>query len=144
MPDKPSPVPHAEVPDGRSQAALNFDNVLQVKLLDAKPNKMFTEWQTATTKFLRYNRAVPCAECGKRSKSHWTQLVSFQAMDMSGSSFVLRSASGKVHAPLTPVCGTHPLAVAEFPRGANALALAKARGEQTDAHGGKSEANSRG
>ena len=96
--------------------SLNFENVLQVQILDPAPNKMFSEWQTSTTKFLRFNRAVPCAECGKRSKNHWTQLVSFKAHDMKGISFSLEhTGSGRVYPPLTPVCDSHPLAVAEFP-----------------------------
>ncbi len=90
-------------------------NILEVGLFEAKPNKMFSEEQRQTVRFLRFSHAVECAECGRRSKSHWTSLLSFQAMDTRGRDFTLRSATGKVHAPLTPVCGNHPLAVAEMP-----------------------------
>ncbi len=86
----------------------------QVWLREAKPNKMFTEEMRRLVRFLRYSQVVECAECGKRSKSHWTMLASFKAMDMKGSFGVLRSATGKVHMPLTPVCGIHPLALEEM------------------------------
>lgn len=94
---------------------LNSANVLQVHLLEAKPNKMFTAEQTAAVRFLHYSHPVECAECGKRSKYHWTSLFSFQAMDFKNSIYVLRSSSGKVHPPLTPVCRTHPMGPAEMP-----------------------------
>lgn len=94
---------------------LNPEHVLQVHLLEAKPNKMFTAEQTAAVRFLHYSHLVECAECGKRCKYHWTSLFSFQAMDFKSSIFVLRSSSGKVHPPLTPVCGSHPMAPAETP-----------------------------
>jgi len=93
---------------------LNWDNVLQVSLHEAKPNPLFSEAQRATVRFLRYSRAVPCAECGRKSKSHWTSLFSFEAMDAQGRSFVLRSKTGKVHPPLAPVCGRHPMAPKEY------------------------------
>jgi len=102
---------------GECSTGLNFDNVIQVQILEAKPNPMFTEWQRAMTRFLRYSRAVPCAECGRRSRHHWTQLVSFKAHNLSGPSFMLHSTgSVKIHAPLTPVCGSHPLSIAEYPQ----------------------------
>jgi hypothetical protein len=92
-----------------------WDQVLKVELHEAKPNPMFDEWQRATVRFLRYSHPVECAECGRRSKSHWTSLFSFQAMDFKGSSFVLQSATGKVHPPLTPVCVAHPMGPAVTP-----------------------------
>ena len=86
---------------------------LQVLLFDAKPNPMFSDEQTRTIRFLQYNQAVPCAECGKRSKRHWTVLYSFKATSMVSGAFTLQE-SGKVHLPLTPVCTNHPLAPAPF------------------------------
>ena len=86
---------------------------LQVLLYDAKPNTMFTDAQTATIRFLRYNQSVPCAECGKRSKHHWTVLYSFKATSMVEGMFTLQE-SDKVHLPLTPVCRDHPLAPADY------------------------------
>jgi hypothetical protein len=53
---------------------------------------------------MRYSRAVARAECGRRSKTHWTQLVSFKAHSLDGTSFLLeKTGSGQVHPPLTPV-----------------------------------------
>lgn len=86
---------------------------VQVLLFEAKPNPMFTEEQRATVRFLRYSQAVPCAECGKRSKHHWTVVFSFKATSMVAGAFTLQE-SGKVHMPLTPVCQDHPLAPAPF------------------------------
>ena len=37
---------------------------LVVGLYEARPNKMFTEEQRATVRFLRYNQLVACSECG--------------------------------------------------------------------------------
>ncbi len=50
----------------------------EVRLFDAKPNKMFPDWLTARLRFLRYARAVPCACCGRLRKHHWTMLMSFR------------------------------------------------------------------
>jgi hypothetical protein len=80
---------------------------LTVELLEAKPNPMFTEWQRQATRFLRYSKYVPCAECGKKAKVMWTQLFSFRCMDKG--SFIVAQFTGKIHPPLTPVCGDHPL-----------------------------------
>lgn len=84
-------------------------------MYEAKPNRMFSEAQRAAVRFLRFSRAVECAECGRRSKSHWTSLFSFQAMDMKSNVFFLRSKTGKVHPPMTPVCHSHPMAPGEIP-----------------------------
>jgi len=90
---------------------------LHVQLYSARPNKLFTDEQTATVRFLRYTQAVPCAECGKRSRRHWTVLYSFTAARRVPGLFTLQE-SGQVHLPLTPVCLDHPLAPApwETPR----------------------------
>jgi hypothetical protein len=87
------------------------DELLCVQLFEAKPNQMFTEAQTANVRFLRYNKTVQCAECGKRSKFHWTSLIEFMAMSMGNHIFGL-DKSGLVHAPMTPVCRDHLLAPA--------------------------------
>ena len=94
---------------------LNPDKVLQVHLFEARPNKMFSEEHRQAVRFLRFNIPVECAECGRRSKLHWTSLFSFKAMDMKSSFVILRSGTDKVHAPLTPVCSSHPMAAAEMP-----------------------------
>lgn len=86
--------------------------IVHVQLMEAKPNKMFSEEQRQMVVFLRYSQAVPCAECGKRSKHHWTMLLSFStvAMDM-----LVARPSETVHLPLTPVCCAHPMAPAALP-----------------------------
>ena len=82
---------------------LNLDAVLWCTIL----NPMFTEERRRLIRFLRYDKSVPCAECGKRNKAHWSMLCTFIAKSM-GNSFFLES--GKVHMPLTPVCQDHLLA----------------------------------
>lgn len=81
----------------------------EVQLFDPKPNSMFPEWMTERLRFLRYFKAVACAECGKKSKHMWTMLVQFKAHDLgTGMTFVMPD-SGKQPAPLTAVCRAHPL-----------------------------------
>jgi hypothetical protein len=80
---------------------------LEVLILDAKPNKLFPDWMTERVKFLRYSAAMPCAECGRRRKFHWTFLASFEAHSLGA---LVPVKSGKLHAPLTPVCRHHILA----------------------------------
>jgi hypothetical protein len=91
---------------------LSLDSTLAVEVLAVKPNPLFSKFQNETTKFLRFNRAVRCAYCGKRRKLMWTSLISFQAVDVS--QFVAQP-SGPVLAPLTAVCSQHPIAYAEWP-----------------------------
>jgi len=80
--------------------------LLVVEILEAKPNKMFTEEQRSWVRFLRYNRWIKCAECGKKRKVMWTMLCTFVAHNFGP--FTM-TQSEKVHMPLTPVCGEHPL-----------------------------------
>jgi hypothetical protein len=77
-----------------------------VQIFEARPNRMYTEEQRAIVRFLRYSKAVPCAECGRKSKTHWTLLLSFKAKTMAA---IIPTDSGKVHMPLTPVCRNHLL-----------------------------------
>lgn len=87
-----------------------LDALLRVEICDAKPNPMFSEAQRQSIRFLRYNKFIPCAACGKKVKVHWTMLIEFKAVDMSGSSFsFVAKEYPKTFAPLTPVCGDHPL-----------------------------------
>lgn len=90
-----------------------MSEALYVQLFEAKPNTMFTDEQTAMVRFLRYTQAVPCAECGKRSKHHWTVLYAFKATRMVPGMFTLQE-SEQVHLPLTPVCRNHPLVPASW------------------------------
>lgn len=80
--------------------------ILWVQILEAKPNKMFTEDQRQGILFLRYSRWIPCMECGKKRKVMWTALYEFVAHNLGPFSL---QQSGKIHPPLTPVCGDHPI-----------------------------------
>ncbi len=84
-----------------------------VQIFEARANRLYTEEQRAIVRFLRYSRAVPCAECGRKSKTHWTLLISFRAKTMAA---IIPKDSGKVHMPLTPVCRNHLLGPAEESR----------------------------
>jgi hypothetical protein len=83
-------------------------DITTVEIIEAKSNKMFSEEQRAMVRFLRFNRSVPCAECGKRSRVKWTMLCTFKVHEFGGQ-LVLRE-SQKVHTPLAAVCGAHPIA----------------------------------
>jgi hypothetical protein len=80
---------------------------LEVRLLSAKPNRMFPEWMTERVRFLRFSDSVPCAECGRKRKHHWTMLCAFQAHTMAP---LIAKKSGTVHLPLAAVCRQHLLA----------------------------------
>jgi hypothetical protein len=95
----------------KGQRSKNVSEILYVQILEAKPNKMFTEEQRAAVRFLRFNRAVPCTECGKRRKVMWTMLCEFRAYDFNAPGLVLPKPK-KVHKPMDEVCGDHPLAPA--------------------------------
>jgi hypothetical protein len=84
-------------------------DAVTVELFEAKPNRLFDPALTAVVRFVRLSAAVPCAECGRRSKHHWTMLVPFTVQVMPTHAFVLTS-SGVRYAPLTPVCRAHLLA----------------------------------
>ena len=80
---------------------------MYVQILEAKPNKMFSEAHRQLVRFLRYSEYVRCAECGHRKRTLWTMLCSFQALDMA---MIVPKRSGRIHLPLTPVCQTHLMA----------------------------------
>jgi len=100
---------------------------LVVGLYEARPNKMFTEDQRQMVRFLRYNESVACCECGRRSKTHWTVLYSFEAQS---SGFLVPKRSGKVHRPLDPVCRIHILAPAPWTPTAAPLRKRKAKAKE--------------
>lgn len=81
---------------------------ITVTVFEAKPNTLWPDAMRQVVRFLRFSAAVPCAECGKKRKTHWTMLVPFAAHTMPTHAFVLEE-SGKVHEPLLPVCRAHPL-----------------------------------
>lgn len=82
---------------------------IMVEIFEAKPNKMWPEAMRQVVRFLRYSGTVACAECGRRSKHHWTLLVTFTAQTVPRQGFTLTS-SGTTHLPLAPVCRAHLLA----------------------------------
>jgi DNA-directed RNA polymerase subunit N (RpoN/RPB10) len=82
--------------------------LLCVDIREAKANKMFSEEQRQLVRFLIYNRPIPCAACGRKTRSQWTHLTEFTAVDFEHSYGVARDFP-KVFAPLTPVCCNHPL-----------------------------------
>ena len=84
------------------------DPATLVEVREARPNKMFSEEQRALVRFLRFSSAVPCAECGRRSKTHWTMLCEFKANTMAQFSII----PGKRLWPMAPVCTKHPMAPA--------------------------------
>lgn len=81
---------------------------LFVDIREAKPNKMFSEQQRQSVRFLCYNQKVACAACGKKAKTLWTMLCQFKAVDFENSVMVARDFEASF-APLTPVCSVHPL-----------------------------------
>jgi hypothetical protein len=86
--------------------------LLSVDLIEAKPNKLFSEDQRALVRFLRYYEMgkpvkVACAHCGKKKSILWTQLCSFRIAEPAMFTF---KKSEKLHPPLTPVCQTHTMA----------------------------------
>ena len=80
---------------------------LMVALYEARPNKLFTEDQRALVRFFRYSQAVPCAECGRRRRLHWTMLLSFEATTMPNRASFTLVPGKRAHLPLTPVCSNH-------------------------------------
>ena len=97
--------------DSAEQGTTAKAEPLVVGLYGARPNRMFTEDQRQMVRFLRYNQLVACCECGRRSKTHWTVLYSFEAQSLG---FLVPKRSGKVHRPLDPVCRIHILAPAPW------------------------------
>jgi len=79
--------------------------LLCVEILEAKPNEGFTEEQGSWIRFLRYSRAIPCADCGKKRRVMWTMLCAFKSMTADS----IVTVSHKSFSPLTPVCQDHPL-----------------------------------
>lgn len=88
------------------------EQIYLVAATPPKPNPLFTEKQLQLTRFLDYSGPVPCAECGRRSRRHWTSLGTFRVMQEM--QFCLK-AGEKVHLPMTPVCTKHILTEAQLP-----------------------------
>ena len=82
--------------------------LLWVEIMEAEPNPLFTEEERQTVRFLKYTKAVACAECGKSEKLHWTMLCEFHCV--AGERRF--KPSQKKHSPLTAVCAKHPIKAA--------------------------------
>jgi hypothetical protein len=82
------------------------ETLLWVQILGAN-DPILSEQMRKAVRFLRFNQSIPCTECGKKCRLHWTMLCEFVAKRTDKGSFVLQD--GKIHPPLTPVCGDHPL-----------------------------------
>jgi hypothetical protein len=82
---------------------------ITVEIWEAKPNALFTEEMRSLIRFLRFSASVPCAECGRKRKTHWTMITPFHAHTFPKHSFALVE-SGKVHEGAQPVCRAHLLA----------------------------------
>lgn len=106
-------------PKNKGKCGSHRTTAYDVQILPAKPNPMFSEYQTAITKFLCYTQPVRCAYCGHLKRTLWTQLVFFRIAEgfekkirgkvVPSNSFV--ATKGKeLFPPLTPVCGKHILA----------------------------------
>lgn len=95
--------------EGGVKGGDEMEDQITVTLFAAKPNALFDEALQRAVRFLRYSAAVACAECGRRSKHHWTLLVLFTAKVWPKNGFDL-TGSGTHLAPLTPVCRAHLLA----------------------------------
>lgn len=95
-------------PPARKTKKKSANDLLCVQILEAKPNPLFTDEQRSWLRFLRFSRPTPCAACGKKLRIHWTMLCEFKAGDTSGPSFQL-GFYPQTFAPLTAVCGDHPL-----------------------------------
>jgi hypothetical protein len=81
------------------------------KYFEAAPNPMFSEIERASILFVRYETAVPCGECGRKSRHHWTCYVRFKAANPRKGCFTLPFGSWLKEG--TPVCRAHPLKVDE-------------------------------
>ena len=102
---------------------MKSEQIYLIAVNECKPNPLFTERQHSLTRFLRFSGPVPCAECGRRSRTHWTQLGTFSVMNEY--QFSLQRGE-KVHLPMSPVCTKHILTDAELP-----LAIPKAKKART-------------
>lgn len=78
----------------------------EVQILNPKPNKMFPDWMSQRVRFMRFQKYVPCTHCGKRSRLHWTMLMTFQVAEPRQFTLV---NSERVFMPMVPVCTSHLL-----------------------------------
>ena len=93
----------------KRKAKVDTGPAMLVGVHEAKPNKLFSEEQRAIVRFLHYSKPVPCAECGKKRKAHWTMLCEFRVQGLG--QFIMIPGKNRL-LPMAPVCQSHCLAPA--------------------------------
>jgi len=78
---------------------------MKIKYYEAKDNQLFPPEITMLIRFLRPEKAIKCAVCGKKRKLLWTMLVPFKGQIMLQFSM---EPSDEL-AALTPICDDHPI-----------------------------------
>lgn len=76
------------------------------KYYGVKDNPMFPPEVTMLIRFVRPEKTVKCAVCGKKRKRLWTMLVPFKGHTM----HQFATTPGDELEALTPVCQDHPMA----------------------------------
>ncbi len=79
---------------------------MKIKYYPAKDNPMFPPEFTLMVRFVRPEKAMKCAMCGKKTKKLWTMLVPFKPQNMQQ----FKMDSGDELKALTVVCEKHPMA----------------------------------
>jgi hypothetical protein len=78
---------------------------MKIEYYEAKDNPMFPPEITMLIRFVRPEKAVKCAICGKMRKRLWTMLVPFRGQVMN--QFAM-TPSDELEA-LIPICDDHPM-----------------------------------
>lgn len=78
---------------------------MNIQYYEAEENQMFSPALTMLIRFVRPEKAIKCAICGKPRKKLWTMLVPFRGQEMH--QFTM-AQSDELEA-LTPICEDHPL-----------------------------------
>lgn len=78
---------------------------MKIKYLLAEDNPMFPSELKFLIRFVRPEKEMKCAMCGKKTKKLWTMLVPFRPQNMNQFALV---PSDELKA-LTAVCEDHPL-----------------------------------
>lgn len=88
------------------------EQVLWVEIIEAAPNRSFSEEVRAAVRFLRFSRPVKCPMCKRKVRLHWTMLCEFTALRTDS----IVATKSEPFPPLAAVCGDHPLAPLVSPR----------------------------
>lgn len=78
---------------------------MNIKYYEAKDNPMFPPEITMMIRFIRPEKRIKCAVCGKKRKKLWTMLVPFKGQTMQPYVMI---PSDELNA-LTPICEDHPM-----------------------------------